>query len=140
VALEVPSAAAFARGSETRAQFRHQLLHAIAIGVEGGIGRSDVALDLLHRHQPQQSDLKPQAGHRHTACILYTSAPHRSHSILSSPRATGRPASVSGVPVVVEPGRDVNRMGVTGRRVGPESGIAAIIAETAGLPGSAAKG
>jgi hypothetical protein len=35
-------------------------------------------------HHPQQSDLKPQTGQRHTACIRYTSAPQRSHSVLVS--------------------------------------------------------
>ena len=100
------------------------------------IGQADVALDLLHRHQPQQSDLKPQTGQRQTACMRYVSAPQRSHSVLSW-RAPGLPADPDiAPPVVVEPGREVSRIGVMGRGEGPESAMAAIIAETAGLPGS----
>lgn len=36
------------------------------------------------RYHPQQSVLKPQFGQRHTACIRYMSAPHRSHSVFSA--------------------------------------------------------
>ncbi len=85
--LEVFGAAAFACRGLVRAQLGDELLHAIAIGLKNGIGRADVALDLLHRHQPQQSVLNPQAGHRQTACMRYISAPQRSHSILFSPPA-----------------------------------------------------
>jgi hypothetical protein len=38
----------------------------------------------MHHYHPQQSVLKPQAGQRHTACIRYISALHRSQSIFSS--------------------------------------------------------
>jgi len=38
----------------------------------------------MEHHHPQQSVLKPQAGHRHTACMRYISALHRSQSIFSS--------------------------------------------------------
>jgi hypothetical protein len=40
-------------------------------------------VDLPH-HQPQQSVLNPQPGHRQTACILYISAPQRSQSTASA--------------------------------------------------------
>jgi len=36
------------------------------------------------RHHPQQSVLKPHDAQRQTACMRYISAPHRSHSILST--------------------------------------------------------
>jgi len=39
-------------------------------------------------YHPQQSDLNPQAGQRHTACIRYASAPQRSHNVLT-PAAGG---------------------------------------------------
>jgi hypothetical protein len=39
-------------------------------------------------HHPQQSVLKPQAGHLHTACIRYISAPQRSHTVFSTWRST----------------------------------------------------
>jgi hypothetical protein len=42
------------------------------------------------RYQPQQSVLKPHAGHRQTACIRNISTPHRSQSTFSaSGRGTG---------------------------------------------------
>jgi hypothetical protein len=113
------------------AQLGDELLHPVAIGVKNRIGGADVALDLLHRHQPQQSDLNPQEGQRHTACMRYTSAPHRSQSILSL--GVPGPAGTSPAPGV--PGTEVSRIGVIGRREGGESGMAAIIAETEGLPG-----
>src|SRR6187397_2173779 len=34
-------------------------------------------------YQPQQSVLKPQFGHRHTACMRNISTPHRSHRTAS---------------------------------------------------------
>src|ERR1700709_1807325 len=39
-------------------------------------------------HHPQQSVLKPQAGQRQTACILYISAPQRSQRVFSISRST----------------------------------------------------
>jgi hypothetical protein len=49
------------------------------------VGRQDSHAD--RGHQPQQSVLNPQAGQRQTACIRYISAPQRSQSVFSSPRA-----------------------------------------------------
>jgi len=63
--------------------------------------------------------------------MRYTSAPHRSQSILS----LGAPGTVGTSPASGVPGTEVSRIGVIGRREGGESGIAAIIAETEGLPG-----
>jgi hypothetical protein len=63
-------------------------------------------------YHPQQSVLKPHAGHRQTACIRYISVPHRSHSVFSS---DGR---------VVITG-DTSGFGASG---GGMSGMAAIIA------------
>jgi hypothetical protein len=40
-------------------------------------------------HQPQQSVLKRQFGHRHTACIRYISAPQRSQRVASLVEACG---------------------------------------------------
>ena len=37
-----------------------------------------------NRYHPQQSVLNPHPVHRQTACILYISAPQRSHTIWSS--------------------------------------------------------
>ena len=42
-----------------------------------------LAVGSNHYH-PQQSVLNPHPVHRHTACILYISAPQRSHTIWSS--------------------------------------------------------
>jgi len=65
-------------------------------------------------YQPQQSVLKPQFGHRQTACIRYISAwPHRSHSIFASLE----PASVG--PVVLS--GDIGRVIFFG--VSPEVGL-----------------
>jgi hypothetical protein len=38
----------------------------------------------VQHYHPQQSVLKPQAEQRHTACMRYISALHRSQSIFSS--------------------------------------------------------
>ena len=40
-------------------------------------------------YQPQQSVLKRHAGQRHTACIRYIAAPHRSHTIESGSGRAG---------------------------------------------------
>jgi hypothetical protein len=44
----------------------------------------------MHHYHPQQSVLKPQAEQRHTACIRYISALHRSQSIFSFRVAGGQ--------------------------------------------------
>jgi hypothetical protein len=64
------------------AQGLHEPFHVCLIGLEELRGGIDVGLDCIHHH-PQQSVLKRQTGHRHTACIRNISAPHRSHKTLS---------------------------------------------------------
>ena len=81
--------AALAGAGGALAKLGDELLHAIAIGLEEGVGRVDAGWQDVHggdraRHHPQQSVLKPHAEQRQTACMRYISAPHRSHSILSS--------------------------------------------------------
>jgi hypothetical protein len=48
----------------------------------------------MRNHHPQQSVLKPQAGQRHTACMRYISALHRSQSIFSSLVDGGTPVTL----------------------------------------------
>ena len=57
----------------------------------------------MWRYHPQQSVLKPQTGQRHTACMRYISALHRSQSIFSS--LIDGVTSVNLVIVVTEGGR-----------------------------------
>lgn len=56
----------------------------------------------MEHYHPQQSVLKPQAEQRHTACMRYISALHRSQSIFS-PLVEGVP-SVNEVMVAGEEG------------------------------------
>jgi hypothetical protein len=84
--------------------------------VNASRGQRPLAGDWVHH--PQQSDLKPQTGQRHTACIRYASAPQRSHSALVSPAAAVLRADLTGV---------------IGRSTGsgsPESGMREIIVMT----------
>ena len=55
-------------------------------------------MDYRLDYHPQQSVLNPHAGQRHTACMRYISAPHRSQMVLSlaverDAAATGRGAT-----------------------------------------------
>ncbi len=87
MALEILRAAAFARARSVGTQLDDELPQAIAVGEEGRVGWVDVRVEDDH-HQPQQSVLNPHDAQRQTACMRYMSAPHRSHSVLSSPPAT----------------------------------------------------
>jgi hypothetical protein len=49
------------------------------------------------RYHPQQSDLKPHAGQRQTACMRYISAPQRSQGIAGSAGSLAASAEVTGV-------------------------------------------
>src|SRR5690349_23474855 len=93
MALEVLRAAAVASANGARTQISHQMLHPIAILLKRRVVRIDVSVEGEHGsarssrpttiYHPQQSVLKPQSGHRHTACMRYISAPQRSQSIWS---------------------------------------------------------
>jgi hypothetical protein len=50
-------------------------------------------------YHPQQSDLKPHAGHRQTACMRYISAPQRSHGVAGSAAGAAASADLMGVMV-----------------------------------------
>jgi protein-L-isoaspartate(D-aspartate) O-methyltransferase len=92
--LDVLRAAALARARQTLTQLRDELLHAVAVALEGRVGGIDVRLE---RYHPQQSVLKPQDGHRQTACMRYISAPQRSQSVFASPLGAADRADLSGV-------------------------------------------
>jgi len=84
------------------------VFHPLAIGFERRVGGIDVGFD----YHPQQSVLKPHAGHRQTACIRYISFPQRSQSVFSSAGRVVMTGDTSGL----------------GGRGGGASGMAAIIA------------
>jgi len=67
----------------------HEQLHSVAVGDEGLVSRVDASVDDQHwgdhhHYHPQQSDLNPHAEQRQTACMRYTSPPHRSQTTFSS--------------------------------------------------------
>ena len=51
-------------------------------------------------YQPQQSVLKRHCGQRHTACMRYISAPHRSQSVRSGATGAGRSRSADTTGVI----------------------------------------
>jgi hypothetical protein len=74
-------------------------LHAITVGAEFRAVGVDVRVEAIHYH-PQQSVLNRQEGQRHTACMRYMSAPHRSHFMASSAGVAGGALNADGTGLI----------------------------------------
>src|SRR5437773_5657984 len=140
--LQVLRTAALPDHRKTIAQLADELLHPIAVALEGGVAGRDVGFEDVHSGQcpaisgqsgradhrlpdtghhsyhPQQSVLKPQIEQRQTACMRYISPSQRSQSILSTAVGAATSSSLGTAGLGRETGRGgLPRVGSDMRRI-----------------------